>query len=82
MILAGLGQLWVPMAWYLLPNKETGTYRAALDFLKQQAVDDPKIVHLDFESAEIRALMDVHACCWVRLPLEAGNYSDHFHISQ
>ena len=47
------------MAWFLLPNKETGTYKAALNFLKEHDVDDPKIVNLDFELGEARALQDV-----------------------
>ena len=46
------------MAWFLF-GKETGTYKAALNFLKEQEVDDPKIVHLDFKLAETRALQDV-----------------------
>ena len=44
---------------FFLHNKETETYKAALNFLKEQDVDDPKIVHLDFELAEARALQDV-----------------------
>ena len=58
--MARLGELSVPVAWFLLPSKDTSTFKAALTHLKEeQDVDDPLVVHLDFELAEARALHDV-----------------------
>ena len=59
MILAHLNNLWVPAAWFLLPNKESGTYRAALEYLRDELMEAPGVCHLDFESAEHKALLDI-----------------------
>ena len=59
MILARLDNLWVPAAWLLLLIKESGTYRAALENLRDEGMEATGVCHLDFESGEHKALLDV-----------------------
>ena len=59
MILARLDNLWVPAAWLLLPIKESGTYRAALEYLRDEGMEAPGVCHLDYESGEHKALLNV-----------------------
>jgi hypothetical protein len=55
-----MGDLWVPVAWFLLPSKDYTVYKSVLTYLKEeQTITDPEVVHLDFEIAESKAMLDV-----------------------
>lgn len=60
----GNGHVFVPLAYFLLPNKKEATYEKAFKLLKRAAKDlkikiDPTIVLTDFETAEINAVASV-----------------------
>ena len=55
-----MGDLWVPVAWFLLPSKDYTVYKSVLTYLKEeQNITDPEVVHLDFEIGESKAMMKV-----------------------
>jgi hypothetical protein len=55
-----MGELWVPVAWFLLPSKDTAVYKCVLNHLKEeQNITDPEVVHLDYELAESKAMLEV-----------------------
>lgn len=59
-ILAKLREVWVPVAWFLLPSKEYKVYRECLLFLKtEQNIINLASVHLDFEAAEAKAFKEI-----------------------
>lgn len=60
-ILVRVGQSWVPGGWFLLPNKDSNTYKAVLLWLKDvKEVPAPETVHLDFEAGEHKAFATVY----------------------
>ena len=51
----------MPGGWFLLPNKESNTYKAVLLWLKDvKEVPAPETVHLDFEQGEHKAFATVY----------------------
>ena len=51
----------VPAGWFLFPNKEYMTYRAVLEYLKdEEDVGAHTLCHLDFEAGEHKALRKVY----------------------
>ena len=55
-----VGAISVPVAWFLLPNKEYSTYKKILTCLKERDIMAPKQFHVDFETAVIKAIRDVY----------------------
>ena len=55
-----MGDLWVPVAWFLLPSKDYTVYKSVLAYLKEdQNITDPEVVHLDFKLAESKAMTSI-----------------------
>ena len=51
----------MPVAWFLLPNKESSSYKAVLQFLKEEHnIPAMEVAHLDFELAESKAMKEVY----------------------
>ena len=46
-----IGSISVPVAWFLLPNKEFSTYMKVLTCLKERGLKAPRQFHVDFEIA-------------------------------
>ena len=47
-----MGDLWVPVALFLLPSKDHTVYKSVLTYLKEeQNITNPEVLHLDFEIA-------------------------------
>lgn len=49
----------VASAFFLLPDKNTSSYKLALKCLKDNDVDGPELIHVDFEQAEIKSIKEV-----------------------
>ena len=55
-----MGDLWMPVAWFLLPSKDYTVYKSVLLYLREeQNITDPEVVHLDYEIGESKALLEV-----------------------
>ena len=54
-----IGSISVPVAWFLLPNKEFSTYMKVLTCLKERGLQAPRQFHVDFEIAVMKAIRDV-----------------------
>ena len=54
-----IGSISVPVAWFLLPNKEYSTYMKVLTCLKERGLKAPRQFHVDFEIAVMKAIRDV-----------------------
>ena len=55
-----VGSISVPVAWFLLPNKEYTTYRKVLTCLVDRNILAPEQFHVDFEPAMHKAIRDVY----------------------
>ena len=53
-----IGSISVPVAWFLLPNKEYSTYMKVLTCLKERGLKAPRQFHVDFEIAVMKAIRD------------------------
>ena len=71
--------MFVPLAYFLLPNKKEATYEKAFKLLKRAAKQfkikiDPPIVLTDFEAAEIKAVASVFP--------DASRRGCYFHLAK